>query len=455
MSSPKLIQVLAHLSDEEWISLRKFLLQYTREESINYRCIQHLYTNRKKLDQDNIDKKIREKYFSDIKPKAFSNVLSRLFLWLEEWLAVATFQEDSNAVQLALIKKYDQLGLYKMANQVATKLESNLRDVEKTDTMHNRVLSDFYHGQYYSSNPAKKDSYSMLQKVCQSFLNNIAEQSVYYLLETNSTAKLRSSEFSELNTTLEKIVAITPDTELSRTLKLCLEIVKKPTSKIVAQLIEKLESGIIDEASDLYLVLSIYLRRSAAELWIDGQLDNASLAMRCYHISLVATESNKRQKFTVTNLFNVVGTLGIILSFEETAQFINKWALKAYSKYPESVVQYCHAMNAFRHDKYDLLPKLLTGLDFDYYQYKVISNAIMIIAQYKLGEEDLTITLIHNMKKQLKRNKSNLSKSLSLRINNLIELIRILAKSKYDPSIEINIDDYHPLYFKSWVLKQL
>ncbi len=79
----------------------------------------------------------------------------------------------------------------------------------------------------------------------------------------------------------------------------------------------------------------------------------------------------------------------------------------------------------------------------------------MIIAHYELGNEALAYNLIDNFRRLLKRTKENIAASHYPRIQNLMEIIVLLLKSKYDKTIEIDISKYSGIYFKSWVLKKL
>jgi len=455
MNGPKLFQVLYILQDEDWIAFKKFVLQYTRDDSVNYKCLQLLYSYRKRLDEQDFDKKMMKKHFSELKPKAFSNLLSKLLNWLEEYLAIKTFREDKRAVQLALVNKYNRLGLFKISDQVKNKFEKGLTKSPKLNQDHNKYLAALLHEQYFSSNPAKaKATTKLLEKSSLAFLAHTKEKALLYLMETYNSSKLRDHNYVH-EAALHNIIKACPDTELSKILEQAALLVKEPTVVMTNSVLEQLESEAIDPSSDLYLIISILLRRAATELWLNGYLKDSWLGIRCYQVSMIAVDRNENQKFTPTNLFNVVSTLGINLSYEETEEFILKWVGKVHTSYPNSVLKYSKALNAFRHDKYDMMPELLTGLEFDSYSYKIISNAMMVIAQYKLGQDDLMQTLSLNLRKQIKRNESIISKDLALMLTNLLAVIRLISKSNFDKKVKIEFENFQPIFFKTWILKEL
>ena len=155
------------------------------------------------------------------------------------------------------------------------------------------------------------------------------------------------------------------------------------------------------------------------------------------------------------NLFNGVSTLGTMMSYEETEAFIARWIDYVHTSHKESTLQYCHVINAFRHDHYNDMPQLLQGLQFDQPYWKIDSQLLLIIAHYKLGNEELTYTLIQNFKNQFKRNKAIIPPQVYEKQENLLEIIDLLIKSKYDRTIKIDLDKYDSIFYRTWVEKQL
>ena len=456
MATPKLLQALSSISDDEWNSFRKYLLISIKKDSISYKCFKRLYDHRTKMNLPDYDEHINKKYFPSIKPKAFSNTLSRIFVKLEEWLALESFRNERHAKELQLIKAYNLRGLFKLADQTAAKLENKIKSENYLSLDRNKSLTQLYHSQYYSNNPIKrKEDPTLFADCLTNFIRTTNEYAVGYLLELENQAQTRNIQNVPLKEALSKLRATAYTSELNEILGHTYKMFCNNDKAAYLRLENILQSEVLDSASDLFLILTIYLRRVSGELY-QKQLISRKQALTAYQLSFLATAKNNNQKFSAMNLFNGVTTLGTMLSYKETEAFISKWIDKVHTKHKESTAKFCQVLNYFRHDNYQPIPQLLQGLMFDQYIYKIISQVLLIIAHYKqLGEEELVSNLIQNLRNQMKRNASIIPKQNYSKIQNLLRIIELLIKSKYDRSININLEDYDAVYYRSWVNKQL
>lgn len=456
MAQPKLIVALNVLTKEEWASFRKFLLMYTSKESDNYVCFQKFFDSKSKLEEEGIDEKIRVKYFSQMSPKVFSNMLSRLFGWFENWLAIETFKNKKYAKELHLIKGYNEKSLFKLADSNANKLIAKIQKSSHIDIVKQQTLSQLYQEQYFSNNPIKrKKNNTVFKDSVNHYIKAINEQSLIYLLELQNVAYFRSFELSKEKEFLENQISISDNTELIDILKLTLKMLNEHDLESFMELRERYETGIINPSSKLNISILTYLHLVSIQLWHNSELEDVKLITDLIQLKLKSIEEDDLLKLHPVNLFNAINQVGAYLSYEETQEVINKWVDKVQTQFPQSTFEYCQAINAFRHDRYEDLPKILRGLEFDDIDYKIISNAQLILAYYKLGEEDIVVTLIDNFRKQLKRNRKSISKVVFKRLTNMINAIVVLRKSKYDKSINFDLADFQPIFFRSWFLKEL
>ena len=457
MATPKLLTALNTITRDEWSSFRKYLLMFTREDSDNFQCFIQLAERKDNLMKEGLDESLRKKYFPKMKPKSFSNLLSRLFSWFEDWFAIVTFENKKYTRDLTLIQGYNERGLFKLANQASSKLEAKIKKETYLDIDQHETLAKLYHAQYYSSNPIKKKKGNTVFKDClEHYISMISEKSTGYLLDLENFSSIRDTDYNHAKSILEQLHELTPQTKLKSILSLAYKMLKSKDWDSFLALKKSLENdNIINQASDLFLILTIYLRRVSVDLWLDDKSIELNTILETHQLSFTALEQNKIQKFFPINLFIGVSTLGVILNYNQTEQFINKWIDKVHTDYKKSVLNYCNAVNAFRHQRYGEMPALLSGLEFENHDFKIISQALMIIAQYKMDEEDLMMTMIQNLKKQLRRNSPPIPQVLLLKITNLLRVIILLAKSKYDNSIVIDLEKHKPIFYKSWVLKEL
>ena len=455
MASPKLFTALNILTKEEWSSLRKYILVHTRSESNNNRCFGLLLENKKHLLVQDFEESLRQKHFSQISSKSFSNILSKLFQLFEDWFAIQSFQDDPYAKELTLIKNYNQRGLFHLADKLSDTLEAQILKSEHLDLYHNEILAKIYHNQYYSSNPIKRKNKNLLSECIDLYTKGIIDRSSAYLMDIIHYTNIRDIDLSASIEILESLMELIPSTDISSILKCAIRLLENKSVADFEMLKSALENNTLDSHSDLYLILTIYLRRSSIDIWHRDQLFDTNNILIAHQLSFVATENNKHQRLLPVNLFNGVSSLATMLSYDATKTFIDKWVPKVHTAYRESVIKYCNALNAFRHEKYEEIPQLVSGLRFDNQEYTLICQLLNIIAMYKSFEENLFLNLIKNFRKQLKRNSPGAPATLIVRVENLLKIIIEMNKSRRDKSIKISIEKYQPLFYHLWVVKEL
>lgn len=454
MATSKLIHAMRTLKNDEWSSFKKYLQLHFRPSSDSFLCFQVIHKQKDNLYLADCEENMRLKHFPKMTAKAYSNMLSKLFGHFENWFAGESFLEEKYSKQLQLVKGYNERGLFKLANQTAQKLEKEIMQAEYLDVDQEKTLAQLYHTQYFSNNPIKKDKGSiLLNQSITHFSNSMNEYALGYVSEIENRTILKKESFQEARNKLTSITHSLPDSKLSSLLQDGYKLLKTNDLSSFHRIEQALENEVIDPSSDLYAIFSVYLRRACHGLILKGKIDKSRL-LEVIQYSFLATEKNRNLKFLQKQLFNNVSTLGSFLSYSDTEAFICQWIDSVHTGSRDSTLSYCKALNAFRHDKYELIPSLLQGLVFDTPYYKIESNVLLIIAHYKLGEDALTHNLIQNFKKQQKRNKENITKANYKALENLIEVILLLMRARYDKSVKINIDDYEDVFYRSWVLKQ-
>jgi len=457
MAQPKLFVALTHITEEEWLSLKKYILMYTRKESQNYQCLQKIYEHRKKLKKVDLDKDLNSKYFPELKSKVFSNILSRLFGWYEEWLAEYTFSQEKYNKELMLIKAYNRRGYFARADAISNSLTESLKE-EATSMRRLQVQKEMLHYQYYSNNPIKRNQGNeIFEKLLLSYLKEVRAESGFYLLEQNnrsisSDSKLDHPKYNKLyNLTKEG-----EESELSNIFSLLIEVQTNDNLSAAKDLTQLLESDILHASDDLYSIVVIALRRSIIRLFSASKFHDHELLLRIITLGLKAIESNEHQKLLPVSLFNAVNQLALFHgNRESTEQLVVDWIPKLHTKHRDTCRTYCKAIVAFRFEEFHRLPDLLNGLVFENRVYEFFSTAQLIIAHYKLGSDVLVVNLIHNFQKRLRRNKSLLSSALHSGLTNLMKIISLMIKKKYDKSIVIDISQYQRIIYKAWVEKEL
>jgi len=456
MATPKFFNSLATLDKDERKSFKQCLSLHIREGSDPDKCYQYLHKQADNLQKADFDEVVRKKHFTKLTSKAFSNLLSKLQGHFESWLSNKMFLEEPYEKEILLVKGLNQRGLYQQADQVFNKTLKQLKNEQHIDLYQHRVMAALYREQYYSNNPIKKEKWQTIYKELLEYqIKTQMEQSALCLLEATNIEGVRPLDFQIEKQILRTIAESQKDSKLSEVILTIVNYFQDEGDEQIEDLLDHLETDRFDNSSDLFLILTAYIRRIVTVRWKKGGLENQDLYSRSIHLCLEATEQNPRQKFNAQYLFNCVSALAHFETEAYMEALIDKWSQKVHTAYPESVKRYCKALVAFRNDKYEKIPSLLNNTTFDLGNYKLGSYLLNLIAQYKLGEEDLTTSMITNFRKQLKRN-SNVESDRNIRaMYNTTRFITDLMKSKYQKNLQLDLINYNPIFYKTWAAKQI
>lgn len=456
MPSPKFFIAVNSLTKEEWSSFRIYLLSKTRRDSDNFTCYTALSKNKNHLLEEGLDEMIRKKHFSKMSPKVFSNLLSRMFVWFEEWYSIYTFQNQDHEKELSLIRGYNQRGLFKLADQHFIKLEKKLNQEKSLNLEQGRARSELYQLMYYSNNPIKGNSQLNLFENCiSSFLKYAVEQSSIRLLELRNKTLYKDRDFGQYENELIAFSNSSANSSCNEIIKETVDLLKNKSYEKLIALVNKLEEGIITKSSDLYLILTTMTSRVSTDLWNNNKIKDAKILIQSSQLQFDALVEHKHFKLLPVHFFNQVTTIAEFASYEETDKFITDSISMLHTKYPDSALKYCQAINEYRHENYDKVPELLNGLQLDEYIHGLIGNCMLIISHFELGEHDLLHTLIHNFRKQLKRNKSTNSRLIIEGMINLTKVILKLEDVLISKKPIPDLSTYSPLFFRSWVQKKI
>ena len=102
---------------------------HTRKGSDNFDFFEYLHKRRERISSITDADGVRENHFPQMTLKGFSNMMSRLFNWLEEWLAIEEFKKQRYQEEVMLVKAYNRRGLYKLANSHAKILKKIFQEI--------------------------------------------------------------------------------------------------------------------------------------------------------------------------------------------------------------------------------------------------------------------------------------------------------------------------------------
>lgn len=457
MFKTKLISTLATLSNEEWSSFRKYLLMHTREESDNYEFFSLIRSRKDRLYTLDDADELRVKYFPQLSSKGLSNLMSRLFNWLEEWLVIQQLQNEKYTSSLALINAYNKRGLFKLADQTARRLKSRIQSEKGLSLEKTKALREMYHLQYYSDNPIKyRSGPKILQDLVDRHFDLFLEQSMLYQLELFNWGKIQNHDFSESYEMLEKSIFEFNATMISTELEILSNLVLHNSANELYILRNRLRKGIYSGGSELHTLVFMYSVTRAMKLWNTGDCMDAELIMDLYDYGLSSEVLMTNGKIPVIRFHNMISSLSAFGGYGPINLFIEKWSEKADTHSIESTKALANAQNAFYHEKYDLIIPLIRDIEFEHHVQKVRALGLHLIAMYedRLNQYDLLHTFMQNFRRLLRRNRNKLSPRYFKSHLNLIRVIELLLKREIKKT-DIDLSEFDQLIYRKWILTHL
>lgn len=454
MKTAKIIQAFSSFSKADWTSFRKFILSKTGKDSEIFTLFLELQKRKNALADQQILDTIYKKSFHKKTAKVFSNMQSQLFQWCEEWLIIDQLNKDKYLPELLLLKSLNRRGNFKLADQTAKKLEKNILKADKLDLAKSKALSDLYHQQFYSDNPIKyKSGTQLLQNIVSNYLKSIKEQLILYTCELENWSNVKNIDLSKIQTTLATITAICPESQESELLLSLNDLIHAPTFEKLSQLKRKLFLKRIDAASDLHVIITMYLFVVSFTLLREGSLEEKETLFELYEYGFATQVLMNSGKIPETRFNNMINVLANMSSEQATEELILKWHKQVNTKDHDAIRRLALAQNKIYNNNFGEIRSLLSNFSFDKSE-NLRALAMLAIAYYEESEIELLHSHLENFERTLRRHKSSISKALILSYQNFIKLTKQLLLTDHKTST-INLEQYPYLIFRPWLIEKL
>lgn len=450
MNGNKLIQALSTFNKEEWISYRRYLLMNTSEESDNYRIFVFLQKRKKKLiDIAELDE-IRKKHFSNLSTKSILNILSRLYIWLEDWLVYYSISNDQMESDLLLVKELNRRGLYNLADQKTKQLQKQISKTSEISIKKSRIQSQLYYYQYYSDNPIKRNTEDdMFPTLYYSTKQYHQEKEILLKTELYNRQNVYNTDYLYL---------FGPDkkSQLYDSLSLLSDTVKNYDLNSFQQIKAELLSGKFQKGSDTHTVITFYLQNLISRFY---NITNGVKAADIYELYSYAIESGvllSKGKLTVVRFNNLINSIAQTNTIVETNSFINRWISLVDTANPKALKDLSEAKNHYFHKNYPEISNVILFHNYPDLEQKLMALGLILISLYedKNIDYDIAINYCTNMKRTITRNKKRIGPTLLKSYFNFIKILELLNKTRKSV-LDVNINDYHPILFKSWVIQKI
>lgn len=450
MKNTKFVKIIHTFSKEEWISYRKYLLMHTVIDSDNYRIFEFFQKRKNRLDSLSDTVEIHSKYFSDMSHKSMLNVLSRLFIWAEEWLVYSNLIKDKREINLQLVKLYNRRGLFDLADQKTNHLAKSLTKEKSLSLEKSRISTQLLYNQYYSDNPSKfkKD---ILSKLAKALLKSQADQKLLIfneLLNMNSQSNIYDDLVNQYYNELEHLPK-SPEVEVLQILR---NIISDHSANDFYILKDKLLKRAIEENSDLEIILCNYLFNYSFILITMNKLKERTSPIEIANFGLENNLLTAGGSLSPTRYINIVSTLAKVNDYPSTMEFINKWSKAVITEDTESLITFSKSTFFILNEQYDKIPLQPILLHFKNVYLKMHSISIYLISEYSNNETDYAglYDTIRTLKRTLFRYKSKLNSKFYTSYFNFIKVIILLIEKE-----KIDLEKYNPTMHKNWIINRM
>ena len=457
MKNPRLIDGLMMLEKVEWISFRKYIMMYCTKASDNYKLLEHLFSARNKLGEWSEIEEIKNPLFQKMTDKNFSNLMSRIFIWFEEWLVWYENKKDGTACDIQLVKIYNRKGVFNLADKTYRRVEQKLLSNTQLDLRKHRDLYQLHHYHYFSDNPVKyKRHGEILETLVSYFLLQFKEQGLLYISELHNWGDLQNYDYTVEIELLTQIGFLVADTQTSKVIELIKVMVSELNEKAFLDLRDVIFSKQINPDSELYVFASLYMITFSLRLWNNNKISNSQLVLEVYDFGLESGVLLNTGKIPFIRFINLVDTLGYIKSSQKNYVFVDKWKHLVGNESKEAIQALGYAQLKFSEEKYEEIIPLLLGMKFNTEWGRVRSSCLELIGLYSDRKNNYSILInrISNFKRVLKTYGSKSSNLTHRSFLNFTKVIELLAKRDFIKRT-IKIENYSPIMYKSWLINEI
>lgn len=451
----KLILVLDQLESKEWRALKKFVLMYTREKSDNFDLFTLLRKNIHRLNTNNDIKEFHLTYFPQMTAKVFFNMMSRLTLWVEDWMVYEDIKK-SDQKDIRLIRLYNSRGLYKESNTIARKAIKTAKNKPGLSLIATENLAKIYYYQYFSNNPIKFRDSKLLQNLALCQIKNFHNSILVTRNQLTYSKIIQAQSVTDDNISLSTIINVLPKTKLTDHLNHIYKLVSKSDASSLLYIKNNLERNSILKQSDLHVLSTNYLFEKAPSLWAKNKISDPKIIIDIINYSIDSGVLFTSEKISYRLWHNIIAIISNSINFDQSIKFIEQRISKVNTSNIHSLKCLSLAQVCFHQRRFHEIREHILNMKTIEPNQKNRANSLFIISLYKDRKNNfkLFIDFANNFIRQLKRSKSKLSSNMFNAYYNLTLTLISLAKSDFDESITIIEDSRHILYRK-WLREEI
>jgi len=454
----KLLDFLRTLEKSEWVEFRLYLLKEASKSRKILRLFELIYHKRNgALDKAYLEH-IYAQEFQELSRKSFYNLLSKIHLFLDDWLALQEYQADDFRRKLYRIKSFNKRGLYREADKLFYKLEKHLGSRKAQDLNVQSNLYELYQTQFLSTNPIKnKLGTKIIKDWYDAHSIGHKERSLQLISILSNWGQIKNINYSPNINLLKNSIDSLESSQLSLLLESLELMIAEDNVDAYHQLKKILiEESILDKQSLIHSVVLSFLQVRFGRFWDKRLITDGKVFYDITEYFLtyeIKKKNGKVGRRTFTNMFQFIAMTS---EYEVANEFQNKWISYVSDIEKEDFVMLLKATNLFYNERYGELLTHLPLIKAGSISERILLLRLELGALYKLRKEipDVLFGKILNFKRFLNRNKAEISNRLMLATKNYIRIFEKLNSPDFEVS-NLDLSQYQFLAMRNWIEKQI
>lgn len=449
MSASKLISLLSSLKAHEWTALGKHLSGLHQRAS-DVMSLYHWAKKRKeKLGSYQSSETIRSRYFNSIKPKAFANLQSKLYVQVLDWLALYDLSLDTQRLDAQKLISLNRRGLHDLYAKEYRRTQSSPTSDLTSDQLRYRTLVN--HDRYFSNNPSKYTDHDELIRLTECTLEVYALDTCLVYLEHYNWSRLIRADYSDRIKQLEQLINILPDHRYTHIQSLLTRIVQFESGDVVNELYRALSSepqlSTDRWLKTAYAYLYVYCKR----YWIKGLVSDSALIVSIFHHGLSSQALYVDGLLSDTRFRNIVNSLAALVGREESLAFIADNIDKVTTNDKVELRQFCMALVCYAEGSYGEICQHLACHHHVDPGIRIKSAALVIVslAEDVDGNYDILLNRLDNFRRMLAYNREHISERNANGYRNLAKVAEKVLHGQSLRPLMLQLAT-EPLVFRAW-----
>jgi hypothetical protein len=452
MAAPKFVQLVTSFAKDEWLSFKKYVLSQYTENSDTYRIFKWLHDRKNELDEMGDVYILASKQFKGMTSKVFLNHLSLLYQLAEKWMVNEQLNHEETTFKLLLHRNLQIRGMYHLADQLSNQLQKELSKEKGLETLW--AKREILHQEYYSFNPIKYQKGAIaLSQLMETTYEYIKHMLSVYQVELINWGKIQKHDYhneEEISLQLMKLLQKLENQPFFEKMYL---FIKMDKTEYLEGLKNDLTSGIWSKGSLEEVISTLYLIRKTTALYERGiQLPIVQIITELFDFAMKQGVYAEHGKLAPVTFRNIIGQLIRYQSFDYIQDFINEWYVRVAPPHQESTKNISHAMNCFKHEKYNEIFYFTRQKVYSDENGKAIASLLHLIACFmdRESDYDLYAITLHNFSTYLTRHKNTFSSKFFKGVWNTVDIMKNL-----DQDGKVDLSQYDTIFYREWCEKMV